>query len=219
MLSRGEAIFRKIEVLLNRLRNADEAANVCTRVTESFRKSKVLIWKESLRSSTAMVQVMPTTMAFAGRVASGGKAYSSPAEDDQIRDLTQGLLLARQSTDARLEKLEDQTLLDEIQHPGSSVPGMLGTRLERVHRRNRPSWAIFDIFGDGTADLLAEGAQRTSVLLSSKVYQKGDFRESQQRTWISLDDHRQCADQSNNLLQTGTDQMDPSPPDMLIWHG
>jgi hypothetical protein len=219
VLSRGEAIFEKIEALLNRLRNDDEAANVYTRVTETFRKSKVLMWKESLRSCTAMVQVMLTTMAFAERIASRGKAYSSPAEDDQLRDLMQGLLLVQQSTNARLEKLEDQTLLDEVQDAGSSIPDRLGTRLERGHRWNRSSRAIFDISGDGTADLLAESAQRTSVLLNRKIYQEDDFRESQRRTWTSLDDHRQSVTQFNDLLQSWTDQMDPSPPFMLSWHG
>lgn len=219
VLSRGEAIFEKIEALLNTLRNDDEAANVFTRVKETFRKSEVLMWKESLRSCTAMVQVMLTTMAFAERIASARKAYSAPAEDDQLRDLMQSLLLAQQSTNARLEKLEDQTLLEEMQHAGSSTPDRLRPGLERGHRRNRSSRAIFDISSNGTADLLAEGTQRTSVLLNRKIYQEDDFRESQRRTWTSLDDHRQSVAQSNDLLQTWTDQMDPSPPYMLSWHG
>jgi hypothetical protein len=219
VLSRGKAIFEKVEALLNKLRNDDEGADLYSRVEDTFRKSKVLMWKESLRSCTAMVQVMLTTMAFAERLASAGKGHSPSTENDELRDLMQGLLLAQQSTNARLERLEDQTQLDEMQDAGSSNPDRLGPGHDRGHRRNRSSQAILGIATDGTADLFAEGAQRTSILLNRKIYHEDDFKESQRRTLTSLDDHRQSVVQSNKLLQTWTDQLDPSPPYMLSFHG
>lgn len=152
------------------------------------------------------------------------RAYAAPAEDDQLRDLMQSLLLAQQSTNARLERLEDQTLLDEMEHANLSKigsPDRLETDYQHQHghRRNRSSRAILDIVSDGSASLLAEGTQRTSVLLNRKIYQEEDFRESQRRTWTSLGDQRQSFAQSNDLLQTWTDQIDPAPPYILSWHG
>lgn len=170
------------------------------------------MWNKSLRFCTVMVQVMLTTVAFAEHIVSAGKASSSPAGDDELRDLMQSLLLEQRSTNPRLERLEDQKLPVETQHAGYGHSDRLGQRLERGHRRNRSSRAIFDISADGIADLLAEGAQRTSVLLNRKIYQEDDFRESQRHTWTSLDDHLESVAQSNNLLQTWTDQPGPSPP-------
>lgn len=73
VLARGKAIFERIRTLLNKLQsNTELSENIYTKVKETFSRSKVLMWKESLRSCTAMVQVMLTTMAFAERIASAG---------------------------------------------------------------------------------------------------------------------------------------------------
>jgi hypothetical protein len=69
VLRRGKAIFAKIRALLDRLQNERSTIDVYTRVKHTFSKSKVLMWKESLRSCNAMVQVMLTTMAFAECIA------------------------------------------------------------------------------------------------------------------------------------------------------
>ena len=71
VLARGEVIFGRIRVLLSTLQD-DSIVDVFTRVKETFKKTKVLMWKESLRSCTAMVQVMLTTMSFAERIAATG---------------------------------------------------------------------------------------------------------------------------------------------------
>jgi hypothetical protein len=71
VLARGEVIFGRIKALLSTLQD-DSIVDVFTRVKETFKKTKVLMWKESLRSCTAMVQVMLTTMSFAERIAATG---------------------------------------------------------------------------------------------------------------------------------------------------
>ena len=71
VLTRGQGIFEKIRALLSRLQSDDEAEpNVLKRIGHIFKKTRILMWKESLRSCTATVQVMLTTMNFAERIAS-----------------------------------------------------------------------------------------------------------------------------------------------------
>jgi hypothetical protein len=141
----------------------------------------------------------------------------------------QSLILAQQSTNTRLAKLEDQVLSEEVQDVSPSVtqyPSFLEVdahdtrRSPRAgHRRNRSSRAIFDLQADGVADLIGGSTQRLSVLLDNRIPQQADLPESQRNTLIGLNGDRRSIVQTNELLQTWTDQFDPAPPYMLSWHG
>ena len=152
----------------------------------------------------------------------------SQAEDEQLRDMMQILLLAQQSTNTRLERLEDQTLAEEMQETSPIIsqspnldPDSHATtrKLRAGHRRNRSSRVIFDIAANTEiSNVLSGSAQRTSTLLNTKIYQQADFGESQRRTWSCISDQRHSVTQSNELLQAWTDQNDPAPPYILSWH-
>jgi hypothetical protein len=137
---------------------------------------------------------------------------SSQVDDEELRDLMQSLILAQQSTNTRLAKLEDQVLSEEVHDVTSSVtqyPSFLEVdahdtrRSPRTdHRRNRSSRAIFDLQADGVADLIGGSTQRLSVLLDSRILQQADSPEGQRNTVIGLNGDRLSVTQTNELLQT-----------------
>ena len=124
----------------------------------------------------------------------------------------QSLILAQQSTNTRLAKLEDQVLSEEVQDVSPSVtqyPSFLDVdahdtrRSPRAgHHRNRSSRAIFDLQADGVADLICGSTQRLSVLLDSRILQQADSPEGQRNTVIGLNGDRLSVTQTNELLQT-----------------
>ena len=77
VLEKGGEVFEKIRALLTKLQDGDDyQSNVFMRVGQTFKKTRVLMWKESLRACTATAQVMLTTMAFAERMASTESVFS-----------------------------------------------------------------------------------------------------------------------------------------------
>jgi Ras association (RalGDS/AF-6) domain len=139
----------------------------------------------------------------------------SNAEDEERRALIHSLFLAQQSSNERLEELEDECFLEDGRDTGSEYkqaasplpfsPPIFPEELKRslgkgVADRSQSSQSVHP---------KGKNSTRTSTLLNALLYQQEDSRERQRLTWSNLTDHRQSVIESDNLLQTWTNQRDP----------
>jgi Ras association (RalGDS/AF-6) domain len=139
----------------------------------------------------------------------------SNAEDEEQRALIHSLFLAQQSSNERLEELEDECFLEDGPDTGSEYiqaaspvpfspvisPEELKRSLDQgVTDRSQSSRSVHP---------QGKNSTRTSTLLNALLYQQEDSRECQRSAWTNLTDHCQSVIESDNLLQTWTDQRDP----------
>ena len=139
----------------------------------------------------------------------------SNADDEEQRALIHGLFLAQQSANERLEELEDECFLEDDPDTGSeytqaasSLSPSPSNSLEELKRsldqdvtdRSQSSQSVHP---------QGKNSTRTSALLNALLYQQEDSRERRRLAWTNLTDHRQSVIESDNLLQTWTDQRDP----------
>ena len=142
--------------------------------------------------------------------------FDSNADDEEQRALIHSLFLAQQSSNERLEELEDECFLEdgldtssEYTQAASPLPLLPPTSPEELKRslnedvtdRSQSSQSVHPH---------GKNSKRTSTLLSALLYQQADSRERRRLAWTNLTDpNRQSVIQSDILLQTWTDQRDP----------
>ena len=132
--------------------------------------------------------------------------------------MASSLLLVQQSVNEELEELEDayeaEVSADEgppsSERPGVELTG-LATGRDLLIQRRRNVYPLLpnSVALNRTSVGNSPAGQRTSVLLNAHIYGLDTLALSSRTRITSVTDKRQAIQQSNVLLQTWTDQMDP----------
>ncbi|MCJ1248300.1 Adaptor for signal transduction [Trapelia coarctata] len=221
IIDRCQSIFDEIKEILDRLCNgSDGTVDVLSRVKWTFKKSKVLVLRESLRSFTAMLHLMLTTIDFAQNIASRRKSTAeTDLEDKQQRELVHTLVLAQQTANDQLEEQEEKTAIETNSTKDSSSQSSLAVkeptepvspgRRPNGHKRHRSSHFINRTVYDGSGATDPTEYKRTSLLLNQHLFGEGTKMLENRISWLSPPDHRSSVVQSDSLLRKWTDQADP----------
>jgi hypothetical protein len=139
----------------------------------------------------------------------------SNAEDEEQRALIHSLFLAQQSSNERLEELEDECFLDDgpdtdSEYTQAANPPRFGRPISPEEKNRLLDQGATDR-SHSSQSIHPQGKsnRRTSALLNAIIYQQEDFRERQRLAWTNLTNDRQAVIESDNLLQIWTDQRDP----------
>jgi hypothetical protein len=134
--------------------------------------------------------------------------------------MTHSLFLAQQSTNHRLEELEDQAInesspeADSNTSTDSSLPlPALSSSANAAsrHRRNRSSAMIDTIIYEGSPTSASLETKRTSILLNQCLFEGDHSFEPITRKWLWPLDRRQSLLHSNDLIRRWIEQIDVVP--------
>ncbi|OAP55814.1 hypothetical protein AYL99_09966 [Fonsecaea erecta] len=192
IVERCRVIFTNLQTTVDSLRKGEAKLDLLARVRWFFKEKRVLLVHEQLKTCSATLHLMLTTLMLAQKIASR-RLSLDPEDDEDVQDrlMAHSLFLAQQAAKERLVTVEDEVIRDEALLKLESSP-------------DHNSWAAFD-----APSLNFEREKRVSVIVGDNIDRLSLAASLRSAGLSTLDENRLSVLQTDELLRHWTDQCDP----------